>query len=79
MHTLDGVYVTLVVLMVVLMLLTFKMYMVQFQCFMKYSCSKYIYLQIQTYSFCFLLLQSVRKEHECENIGAVLHVQSLQK
>lgn len=32
MHTLDGVYVTLLVLMVVLMLLTFKMYMVQFQC-----------------------------------------------
>lgn len=60
MHTLDGVYVTLLVLMVVYLLLTFKMYMVQFQCFMNYSCSKYIYLPIETY-FCFLLLQLVKK------------------
>lgn len=61
MHTLDGVYVTLLVLMVVYLLLTFKMYMVQFQCFMNYSCSKYIYLPIETFFLVFVTTVSKKR------------------
>lgn len=61
MHTLDGVYVTLLVLMVVYLLLTLKLYMVQFQCLMNYNRSQYDYLLINSFS-----LHLVRKEHECE-------------